>query len=214
LILASILIFSNNLLIASARKVKIIQYGELSITFGNETIINALGNFNILWIFAGLFPLLTSIMFFLRPEKRRIWSIIMISSSLISVFTGGGFIVGVVAIVIFGLVSFYGNTIPHQSASKLEIICLFIMAFIGNEADNMWGSLVFSIPFVYQTIYAIPIDYVRSLFLISPFAYPSIRFLQAIVATVIAVPLLRTLRTAKFIPKSIWIGGEKKNEEI
>jgi len=87
----------------------------------------------------------------------------------------------------------------NPQRSYREVLRLFIMAFIGNEMDNMWGSFVFALPFIYKTIYQLDVQVVRWLFLVSPFAYPAIRFLQAIIATLIAVPLLRTLRSAKLI---------------
>ncbi len=74
------------------------------------------------------------------------------------------------------------------------------MAFIGNEADNMWGSLIFAFPFVYEGIYSLNVEVVRWLFLVSPFAYPAIRFLQAIIATAVTVPLLRMLQSLKYLP--------------
>lgn len=213
LIISSILILSNNFLVAIAGKAQKFQYGDFSITFGYKTIINALGNINYVWIVVGILPLLASIMLLLKPEKRRVCAIVAISSSLISVLTGGGFIVGTIMAVVVGFFAFFGDIALYQSSSRLDILRLFIMAFIGNEADNMWGSLIFSIPAVYQTLYAIPsVDIVRWLFLLSPFAYPAIRFLQAIVATMVAVPLLRTLKAAKLVPSMAEINVKKQQQ--
>jgi hypothetical protein len=212
LIIASLLVLSNNLLIATTGNVQKFQYGDLAITFGYETVINAMGGLNYVWIVVGLLSLFASIMLWLKPGKRRAWTIIVISSSLVSVLTGGGFIVGVVMAVVAGSFAFFGDIISYQPLERLDVLRLFIMAFIGNEADDMWGSLIFAIPFIYQTIYSIPsVEIVRGLFLLSPFAYPAIRFFQAIVATIIAVPLLRTLRGAKLNEKIAEIRGEKKN---
>jgi len=69
----------------------------------------------------------------------------------------------------------------------------FLLAFIGNQADNMWGSLAFAIPVVYEGIFGFPLDAVRIAFVISPFVYPAIRIVQAVIATIIAVPLMRAL---------------------
>jgi len=76
----------------------------------------------------------------------------------------------------------------------------FLLAFIGNQADNMWGSFIFATPIVYEGIFGLPLGSiglpgsVRFLFVVSPFAYPAIRLIQAAIATVIAVPLMKTLK--------------------
>jgi len=69
----------------------------------------------------------------------------------------------------------------------------FLLAFIGNQADNMWGSLAFAIPVVYEGIFGFPLDAVRTAFVISPFVYPAIRIIQAVIATIIAVPLMKAI---------------------
>jgi hypothetical protein len=69
----------------------------------------------------------------------------------------------------------------------------FILFFIGNQADNMWGSFAFSTPLVYGGIFGLDVNAVRGLFLLSPFAYPAIRLIQAFIAMLIIVPLMRTL---------------------
>jgi len=69
-----------------------------------------------------------------------------------------------------------------------------ILGFIGNQADNMWGSLAFSLPTVYEGIFSMPLDAVRTAFLVSPFFYPVLRLIQAIAVMFIAVALMRTLK--------------------
>jgi ECF transporter S component (folate family) len=69
-----------------------------------------------------------------------------------------------------------------------------LLAFIGNQADNMWGSFAFATPIVYGGIFQMPLDAVRVGFLVSPFAYPAIRLIQAFVAMLIAVPLMKALK--------------------
>jgi len=92
-------------------------------------------------------------------------------------------------------------------AAILFSISIFLIAFVGNQADNMWGADVFAVPLVYEVVYA-PVlsplkaafgfqtylETVRYLFTISPFVYPAIRFVQAILATIISVPLMRALK--------------------
>jgi len=82
-------------------------------------------------------------------------------------------------------------------------ILYFLLAFIGNQADNMWGSLAFATPLVYEGIFGLQLDSVRFLFMVSPFVYPAIRLLQAFIAMIVALPLMKALRN---IP---WLWQEK-----
>jgi ECF transporter S component (folate family) len=77
----------------------------------------------------------------------------------------------------------------------------FLLAFIGNEADNMWGSFIFATPPVYNGIFGFSADVVRGFFLASPFAYPAIRLIQAFIAMLIAVPLMKTLNGTPWLWK-------------
>lgn len=96
------------------------------------------------------------------------------------------------------------------STPKRLPILFFFLSFIGNQADNMWGADIFAVPFVYEVLYA-PVlkplleagfatylDAVRFLFTVSPFVYPAIRLIQGILATIIAVPLMRSLKNTKW----------------
>jgi hypothetical protein len=83
---------------------------------------------------------------------------------------------------------------------KLQLLFYFLLAFIGNQADNMWGSEIFAVPIVYEQIFGINIETVRFLFVVSPFIYPMIRIIQAIIAMVILIPLIRALESSTLIP--------------
>ena len=94
-------------------------------------------------------------------------------------------------------------------AKKLSIakasVFYFLLFFIGNQADNMWGSFAFSLPTVYQGIFGLPLEGiggVRFLFTLSPFAYPAIRLIQAFIGMLIAVPLMRTLTGTPWLWKA------------
>jgi len=91
----------------------------------------------------------------------------------------------------------------HLSASKSLPFLYFLITFIGNQVDNMWGSLAFATPLVYEGIFGLPLETVRFLFIVSPFVYPAIRLLQAIIATIIATPLM------KAIADTPWVFQEK-----
>jgi len=94
------------------------------------------------------------------------------------------------------------------SSEKSLPILYFLLSFIGNQADNMWGADIFAVPMVYEGIFGLPLGSVnapftvRWLFVISPFIYPAIRFIQAIVATIIATPLMRALKKTEWLPQT------------
>jgi hypothetical protein len=75
----------------------------------------------------------------------------------------------------------------------------FLLAFIGNQADNIWGSFVFALPQVYNGIFGMQLVDVQVAFLGSPFLYPAIRILQAFLITLIAVPLIRVLNGTNWL---------------
>jgi hypothetical protein len=87
------------------------------------------------------------------------------------------------------------------STRKYLPILFFFICFAGNQVDNMWGTDVFAIPAVY-TFFGFPtVDAVRITFLSSPFYYPAIRFVQATIGTVIAVPLMKSLKNTRWTVK-------------
>jgi hypothetical protein len=95
----------------------------------------------------------------------------------------------------------------RKPSSKALPLTFFLLAFIGNQADNMWGNLAFAFPVVYNGIFGISnVEVVRDLFLVSPFIYPVIRIIQAVLAAVVAVPLVKALKSAGWIP----LGGRKQ----
>ena len=86
----------------------------------------------------------------------------------------------------------FGN--QFASSEKGTYAFYLILGFVGNQADNMWGTLAFSVPTVYGGIFGQSLDAVRAAFLISPFFYPVIRLVQASAVMFIAVSLMRTLK--------------------
>ncbi|MDH7564295.1 MAG: ECF transporter S component [Candidatus Bathyarchaeota archaeon] len=75
----------------------------------------------------------------------------------------------------------------------------FLLAFIGNQVDNMWGALAFATPIVYEGIFNMTIDVVRVGFTVSPFIYPAIRIIQATIAMFVAVPLIKAIKGTPWI---------------
>lgn len=85
-----------------------------------------------------------------------------------------------------------------KSLSK-SFTLLLLASFIGNQADSALGSTIFAFPLVYEGIFGLDLEVVRWLFIVSPFAYPAIRLLQALIAASIGLPLIRTLRVIGWV---------------
>jgi hypothetical protein len=84
---------------------------------------------------------------------------------------------------------------------KLQPLFYFLLAFIGNQADNMGGTDVFAVPLVYERVFGYSnLQEVRILFVVSPFIYPAIRIIQSIIVAVIAVPVIRAFESSDLIP--------------
>ena len=76
---------------------------------------------------------------------------------------------------------------------------LLLASFIGNQADSALGSTIFAIPLIYKGIFGLNLAVARWLFTISPFAYPIIRLLQALIAASVGLPLIRALRAGGWL---------------
>jgi hypothetical protein len=118
----------------------------------------------------------------------------------------------VALLLIIPLVSF---TKRLASSEKGIYAFYLVLGFIGNQADNMWGTLAFSIPAVYGGIFNFPLESVRTFFLVSPFFYPALRLIQASAVMFIAVSLMRTLKGTSWVWKSETILSpyEKENQK-
>lgn len=87
------------------------------------------------------------------------------------------------------------------SSPKYVPILFFFICFVGNQVDNMWGTDIFAVPAVFQFFGYPTVDAVRVAFTVSPFYYPAIRFVQAVIGTIIAVPLMKSLKNTKWTIK-------------
>jgi hypothetical protein len=106
-------------------------------------------------------------------------------------------------------------TKQFSSSEKGVYAFYFLIGFIGNQADNMWGSFVFATPMVYGSPFfgGLPVDAVRGLFLVSPFLYPAIRLIQASIVMIIAVPLLHSLKETPWVWKKETILSPYQKEQ-
>jgi hypothetical protein len=87
------------------------------------------------------------------------------------------------------------------SSAKLIPILYFLIGFIGNQADNMWGTDIYAVPLVYNRIFGFNLEFVRVGFTVSPLYYPAIRIIQAIFVAIVAVPLILRLKNTGWIWK-------------
>ncbi|HSV50195.1 MAG TPA: hypothetical protein VLH35_07745, partial [Candidatus Acidoferrales bacterium] len=104
----------------------------------------------------------------------------------------------VIALLLILPLAFFGKKMSLAYGSAFFLI----LGFIGNEADNMFGTLMYATPPVYEGIFSFSLEAVQAGLLVSPFLYPAVRIIQAVIAMLIAVPLLRILR------KTNWLWSE------
>jgi uncharacterized membrane protein len=101
----------------------------------------------------------------------------------------------IIAIALILPLAFFGRKMSVAYGSAFY----FLLAFVGNEADNIWGSLAFAVPQVYNGIFGFDLVAVQGFFIVSPFLYPAIRIVQAFLVMLIAVPLIRVLQGTNWI---------------
>jgi uncharacterized membrane protein len=95
------------------------------------------------------------------------------------------------------------------SVGKASLFC-FLLFFIGNQADNMWGSFIFATPMVYG-LFGYTAAGVQIAFLASPFLYPAVRIVQALIGMLIAVPLMQALKGTPWLwQKETVLSSEKE----
>ncbi|MBS7637660.1 ECF transporter S component [Candidatus Bathyarchaeota archaeon] len=112
--------------------------------------------------------------------------------------------------VVARLLKAHGPRVEEASVKFLgkALPIFFFGAFIGNQADSALGSLIFALPIVYGGLFGPALeptakllglsllDFVRYSFTVSPFIYPVIRIIQALIASIVAAPLVKVLKTA------------------
>ncbi len=173
------------------------QNETYKISFGSKLFVKPMASYGHIWLALGIGILASVIIFHIKPEYNVFCGGAIIALSGLSAIIGGGFIAGLILGVIGGFLIAIKKTQIFK-ASSMGFLTYFLLAFIGNEADNAWGNTIFAVPAVYEGIFQMPLEMVRWAFLVSPYAYFIIRTIQAIIATLIAVPLINNLRAARF----------------
>jgi hypothetical protein len=138
-------------------------------------------------VFSGtFFVAIVALAMYLLPQLGTLGSTIIIVSAVL--------IAG--AVFLSTLFISYGAAFSEKAVTAG--LLYFLLAFIGNQADNMWGANAFAVPMVYEGIFSLPVETVRFLFVLSPLLYPTIRIVQAIIATIIAIPLMKALKSSSW----------------
>jgi uncharacterized membrane protein len=101
----------------------------------------------------------------------------------------------VIALLLILPIAFFGKKISIAHGAAL----FFLIGFVGNQADNMIGTFIYSWPTVYNGIFGLTTEYVQASFLVSPFFYPAIRLIQAFFVMIIAIPLMTTLKGSTWL---------------
>jgi hypothetical protein len=199
---AAILILANAWIIAIGENPKY-EFNFLGTTFKlnlvTKEMLPIVSPIGYGWLLLGFGIIVCGVLLQLKPRKRGIWSTVIFLFSCSSALIGGGYVVGLFLGV---LGSILGYLTRRFSLSRLtflgDMFLYFLLAFVGNEADNALGSLIFGLPPVYEGLFMMNLEVLRLSFIVAPFFYFSIRLLQAIITALVATPLLRSLKSSGF----------------
>jgi hypothetical protein len=199
---AAVLILINAWIVATSGYPKY-QFDLLGTTFKmnlfSKELLPIVSSIGYGWTLLGIGILFCGFLLRLRPKEHGVWSIIIFLLSCISAIIGGGYIIGLFLGV---LGSIFEDLTKRLSLSRQtffgDIFMFFLLAFIGNEADNAIGNLIFGLPPVYEGLFLMNLEALRLSFLVLPFFYFAVRLLQAVITALIATPLLRNLKSAGF----------------
>lgn len=111
----------------------------------------------------------------------------------------------VIALLLILPLAFLGKKLSLAYGSAF----FFIIGFIGNEADNMFGTLMYATPVVYNGIFQFSLETVQAGLIFSPFLYPAVRIIQGVIVMLIAVPLLSVLKKTNWLWSEDNLLGEK-----
>jgi hypothetical protein len=201
-IVAAALILVNAWTVAIGENPKY-QFEFLGTTFKlslvSKEILPVVNSVGYAWLLLGFGIIISGVLLHFRPRERGVWSTLIFLLSCASALIGGGYIIGLFLGV---LGSVFVDLTRRLSLSKLsflgDMFLYFLLAFVGNEADNALGSLIFGLPSVYEGLFLMDINVLRSAFIVAPFFYFAVRLLQATITAFIATPLIRNLKSAGF----------------
>ncbi len=115
----------------------------------------------------------------------------------------------IIALLMIVPVALFAKQLSFAKAS----LFYFLLFFIGNQADNMWGSFIFATPMVYG-LFGYGASDVQLAFLASPLLYPAVRLIQALIGMLIAVPLMQALKGTPWIWQNETILSSRKDAVV
>jgi predicted membrane protein len=116
----------------------------------------------------------------------------------------------IIALLLILPIAFYSKRLSVGQGALL----FFLIAFVGNQADNIWGSFIYAWPIVYEGIFGFTTEFVQLTFLAGPFLYPTIRVIEALIVMVIAVPLIKILSNTNWLWSRKNLYCEAKQQEL
>ena len=93
----------------------------------------------------------------------------------------------------------YRVMVKAMKEQKYLSLALFLIAFVGTEADNLTGNAVFLDLHLYSTLYGLPASSLYGLYLAGAFIYPIGRVLVAVANALIGAPALLAFKKAKLL---------------
>ncbi|MEM0002144.1 MAG: hypothetical protein QXS24_03535 [Desulfurococcaceae archaeon] len=83
----------------------------------------------------------------------------------------------------------------NSKSTGLRYVGLYGLFFVAREVDKAFGCFIFAVPAVYEGIFGIrDVNFVRSLYLVSPLYYLVAYVLEALFVTAVAIPVVRAIR--------------------
>jgi hypothetical protein len=76
---------------------------------------------------------------------------------------------------------------------RSKYIGLYMLMFIGREVDKALGCMIFALPPVYSGLFGLSLRKTRSLFIVSPLFYFIEYLFEALIAMLIAIPVIKAL---------------------
>uniref|UniRef100_A0A7C2VPF4 ECF transporter S component n=1 Tax=Ignisphaera aggregans TaxID=334771 RepID=A0A7C2VPF4_9CREN len=90
---------------------------------------------------------------------------------------------------------------------------LFLVMFIGREMDKALGCLLFSLPMVYEGVFGLKdLSVVRGLYVVPALFSPAEYVVEALVAFLVAIPVIKSLLKVPGISESLYVKNVREQE--
>ncbi|MEM0005156.1 MAG: hypothetical protein QXE10_06265 [Desulfurococcaceae archaeon] len=83
----------------------------------------------------------------------------------------------------------------RSNSAKTRIIGLYGLFFAAREVDKAFGCFIFAVPAVYEGVFGLSdLNFVRSLYLVSPIYYLVAYIFEALIVTAVAIPVVKAIK--------------------